>query len=70
MQTPTNLAPWIGLAAAIVVGALEQVVGSGLITGSGLDVLNLLITVIPLVAGLLTKRYTTSNGIRLLGRVG
>lgn len=53
-------AAWIGLVATIVVGALTQIVGSGLITSAdGLNVLNALIAVIPVLAGLVIRQFVT-----------
>lgn len=55
----TEPAALIGLAATVIVGALTTVAGSGLISGNGLDVVNLLITVVPLVAGLIARNFVS-----------
>lgn len=52
-------AAWLGLAATIVVSVLTQVAGSGLIDAKGLDVLNTLIAIIPLIAGLVIRQFVT-----------
>lgn len=53
-------AVWIGLIASILVAVITQVVGSGLITNAdGLNTLNALITIIPVVAGLLIRQFVT-----------
>ena len=49
----------IGLVGTIIVGALTTVAGSGLVTGSGLDVVNALITIVPLIFGLITRNFVT-----------
>lgn len=63
-------AAWIALAVSIIVGALEQIVGSGLVTGTGLNVLNVLIAILPVIGGLFAGRYVTSSGRKLFGVFG
>ena len=52
-------AAWIGLIATVLVGVLTQVAGSGLISDKGVDVLNTLIAVIPVIAGLIIRQFVT-----------
>lgn len=49
----------IGLLAGIIVAVAQQVVGSGIVTGSGLQVLDLVISIVPVVAGLLIRGLVT-----------
>ena len=49
----------IGLAATIIVGVLTQIVGSGIVDAKGVDVLNTLIAVIPVLAGLLIRQFVS-----------
>lgn len=49
----------IGLIGTIIVGALTTIAGSGLVTGGSLDVVSLLITIVPLVAGVIARRFVT-----------
>lgn len=52
-------AAWIGLAATIIVGALTTVAGSGLVHGGTLDLVNVLVSVVPLIAGLIARQFVT-----------
>lgn len=52
-------AAFIGLAATIIVGALTTVAGSGLVHGGTLDLVNALVTIVPLIAGLVARRFVT-----------
>lgn len=52
-------AAWIGLAGTIIVAALTSVAGSGLVSGGSLDVVNALISIVPLVFGLITRQFVS-----------
>lgn len=56
----------IGLIATILVGALQQIAGSGLVDGHGLVFVNDLVTAIPIVAGLLIHQLVTPTAAPVL----
>lgn len=49
----------IGVLGTIIVGALTTIAGSGLVSGGSLDVVNLLITIVPVIAGLIGRRFVS-----------
>ncbi len=49
----TSLEAIIGLVGTLIVGALTTIAGSGLIGPNGVSVLNLVITLVPVITGIL-----------------
>lgn len=49
----------ITLLGTIIVAIAQQIVGSGIVTGNGLNVLNAIIAVIPVIAGIITRQLVT-----------
>ena len=58
--TQTEPALLIGLIGSIIVGALQQISDSGVVNGSGLQLVGLLITILPLIFGFITRSIVTS----------
>lgn len=46
----------VGLIGSILVLALEQIAGSGVVTGRGVDLVNSLVTILPLVFAAITRQ--------------
>lgn len=55
----TEPAVVITLIGTIIVAIAQQIVGSGIVTGNGLNVLNAIIAVIPVIAGIVTRQLVT-----------
>lgn len=59
----TEPALLIGLAGTIIVGILTQVAGSGIVVNSqGQSALNLLLVIVPLIVGFITRSFVTPVG--------
>ena len=59
----TEPAVIIGLVASIIVLVAQQVLGSGVVTNAnGVSILNLIISIVPLIAGIITRQFVTPAG--------
>lgn len=57
----TSLEAVIGLIGTLIVGALTTIAGSGLVGPNGVSILNLVITLVPIVVGIIIN-FLKSSG--------
>jgi hypothetical protein len=57
---------WIGALASIAVAILVQIAGSGLVDGKGLVIVNDLVVLIPIVAGIIIRSFVTPTAAPVL----